>query len=321
MNHEYPDTEQRQKQIVSASWVSIGGNAVLSAAKIFIGLLGGSLAVVGDGIDSATDIITSVITLLTAHLLDRPPNVRYPYGYEKADTVATKALSFVIFFAGAQLLISTIQKLLQGKTMAVPAVITIYITVVSIIGKLLLAYHQYRVGRKTQSSMLIANAKNMRNDVLISSTVLVGLVFTLIFRLPIIDSILALAVSVWIMKTALGIFMETFTDLMDGLKDPVIYEKVIAAIERVEGASNPHRIRLRKLGHLYMMEADIEVDPNSTVLASHQIAHNVEESVRREVANIYDAMIHVEPAGDSQETEKFGVSRKNLTTPGRTGTI
>lgn len=312
MNYEHPDIENRQKRIVSASWVSIGGNALLSIAKIVIGFVGGSLAVVGDGIDSGTDILTSVLMLLTARLIERPPNVRYPYGYEKADTVATKALSFMIFFAGAHLGISTVQTLLQGKAMDIPAAITIYITVISILGKLLLAYHQYRVGRQTGSTMLKANSKHLRNDVLISTTVLLGLVITTIFRMPVIDSVLALVVSLWIMKVAFSIFMETFTDLMDGIRDPVIYEKVITAIERVEGAFNPHRVRIRKLGHLYMLEADIEVDPDSTVRESHNIAHNVEKSIRREVTNIYDAVIHVEPSGETRENEKFGVSRKNL---------
>ena len=74
------------------------GMLSLSALKITAGLISGSLAVVADGVDSSTDIITSVITLITARILTKPPDKKYPYGYDKADTIATKALVIYHFF-------------------------------------------------------------------------------------------------------------------------------------------------------------------------------------------------------------------------------
>jgi cation diffusion facilitator family transporter len=304
---------ERRKALVRASWVGIFGNGLLSALKIVCGLIAGSLAVVGDGLDSASDIVTSVITLLTARIITRPPDVKYPYGYEKADTIASKALSFVIFFAGAQLAISTVHKIVESETLKAPTALAIYVTLVSIAGKLLLAFHQYRVGKKSGSQMLIANAKNMQNDVLISGGVLAGLFFTFILKLPVLDSITALIVSLLIMKTAFGIFMETTTDLMDGLKNPAVYSKIFEAVESVDGASNPHRMRLRKLGAMFMLELDIEVNGHLTVRDSHNIAHLVEEKLRTTVKNLYDVVIHVEPTGDGMDGEKFGVSRDTFT--------
>ena len=91
---------KREKKIIRASQVSIAGNATLSLLKIVVGLIAGSLAVVADGVDSASDIITSLITLYTAYIIGRPPDPKFPYGYNKADTIATKVLAFIIFFAG-----------------------------------------------------------------------------------------------------------------------------------------------------------------------------------------------------------------------------
>jgi cation diffusion facilitator family transporter len=160
--------------------------------------------------------------------------------------------------------------------------------------------------------MLEANARNMRNDVLTSSVVLTGLFFTAILKMPVLDSVVALGVSIWIMKIAYGIFMETTTDLMDGLKNPEIYKKIIAAVESVEGASNPHRMRIRKIGAMYMMELDIEVDGLATVYQSHAIAHQVEEALRETIDNLYDVVIHVEPAGHEQHDEPFGISSDTI---------
>jgi cation diffusion facilitator family transporter len=302
--------EDRKKEIENASWISIIGNALLSALKIVVGLIAGSLAVVADGVDSASDIVTSVITLLTARIISKPPDIKYPYGYERADTIAAKALSFIIFFAGAQLGISTVMRIIGTAEHTMPSKLAIYITLVSIAGKLLLAWHQFRVGRKTRSSMLIANAKNMQNDVIISLAVLIGLVFTFILHLPILDAVTALAVSIWIMKVAFEIFMQTNRELMDGIKNPQIYKKIFTAIEAVKGVTNPHRVRMRQLGNMYVMDIDIEVDGSLTVREAHEIAHRVEKKIKEDIDNIYDMVIHVEPVGDDASNEKFGVSKK-----------
>jgi divalent metal cation (Fe/Co/Zn/Cd) transporter len=92
---------KREQKIVTASKVAVYGNAVLSVLKIVVDIMAGSLALVADGIDSASDVLTSVITLVTAHIIVRPPNHKYPLGYNKADTTASKILAFIILFAGA----------------------------------------------------------------------------------------------------------------------------------------------------------------------------------------------------------------------------
>ena len=79
-----------------------------STSKIIVGLWAGSLAVLGDGIDSATDVIISIVMIFTARIISQPPSKKYVFGYEKAEGIATKILSLVIFYAGVQMLISSI---------------------------------------------------------------------------------------------------------------------------------------------------------------------------------------------------------------------
>ncbi len=302
----------REKKIVVASKVAIFTNAFLSFLKIGVGLMAGSLAVVADGIDSASDVLTSLITLFTAHIIARPPDLKYPYGYNKADTLATKILAFIIFFAGAQLAISTFGKLVHPVPRAIPKTIAVYIVIVSIIGKQLLALYLKKAGKSEQSSMLLANAKNMQSDVLISVSVLIGLVATFIFKMPVLDVLTAFVVSGWIMFTALKIFMESGRDLMDGVDNPEIYKRIIASCTKVEGVSHPHRIRVRKMAHLYIIALDIELSGKLTLLEAHAKSHDVEKKIREEIGNIYDIVIHIEPQGDVGENEVFGISESNL---------
>ena len=304
------DQKYRNKNIRKASWVGIIGNTVLAVAKIVIGFISGSLAVIGDGIDTATDILTYFITLFAAKIMNKPPNFRYPYGYNRAEAVATKALSFVIFFAGAQLFYTSLLRLIRNETIEMPTLLAIYVTIFSIISKAALAFYQFKIGKKIESNMVIANAKNMRNDILISSSVLVGLVFTHVLHLPILDAITALAVSIWIMKAGFEIFMETSRELMDGTDNPELYYKIFDAVEEV-GAVNPHRVRIRKHSNMYTVALDIEMDGRLSIEEGHRMAKKVENIIKERVEHVYDVLVHVEPKGN-EEKEKFGLSRGNI---------
>ena len=295
----------REKILIRTSWVSTIGNAILSASKIIVGLFAGSLAVLGDGIDSATDVIISIVMIFTARIMNRPPSKKYVFGYEKAEGIATKILSLVIFYAGMQMLLSSVANIFSDATKEVPSAIAIF----SIIGKLLLALYQYKQGKRIDSSLLTANAINMRNDVIISSGVLVGLVFTFIFKLPILDSITGLIISLFIIKSSVSIFIDSNVELMDGVKDVNVYNKIFEAVEEVPGASNPHRVRSRMIGNLYMITLDIEVNPQITITQAHEIAESVEKSIKSSIDNVYDILVHVEPAGECQTNEKFGIDK------------
>lgn len=299
----------RKDILIRTSWISTIGNAILSVSKIIVGLLAGSLAVVGDGIDSATDVIISIVMIFTARIINRPPSKKYVYGYKKAESIATKVLSLVIFYAGMQMFVSSVESIFSNQTKEIPSAIAIYVTLFSIAGKLLLALYQYRQGRKINSSMLTANAVNMRNDVVISCGVLLGLIFTFIFRLPILDSITGLVISIFIIKSSISIFMDSNVELMDGVKDINVYNQIFKAVEKVAGVGNPHRIRSRMIGNLYMISLDIEVDPQMTITEAHEIADAVERSIKSSIDNVYDILVHVEPAGKCQTDEQFGIDK------------
>lgn len=299
---------ERAARIELISWVAIVGNLLLALLKIIVGIRAGSLAVLGDGIDSTTDIVASGITLFAARIIVKPPDREHPYGHFRAETIATKTLSFIIFFVGAQLALSTVRRIISGEYGGVPGIAALYAAAISIVGKVALSVLLSRSGKKLDSSMLRANGKNMQSDILISTGVLAGVVFTQAFRMPLLDSIAALLISLWIMRTAFTIFMESNMELMDGLGDQTVYPVIFKAVEETSGAVNPHRTRVRKLGNMYIIDLDIEVDGKKTVTEAHNIAVQVERTIKQRVDNVYDIMVHVEPRGNVELNERFGVT-------------
>lgn len=306
------DIRLRQRQIIKASWFSVAGNLLLSSSKIIVGLMAGSLAVVADGIDSFGDIFASLITLFTAQIITKPPDSRHPYGYDKADTVASKLVAFVIFFAGAQLTISTINRLIENSQTEIPSALAIWVLILSIIGKQLLAFYLKRTGNKVDSPMLRANARNMQNDVVISFSVLTGLIMTHLLEMPVLDSITALLVSLWIVFVAVRLIIKSSRELMDGVDDPSIYRTIVDAVSKVPEVNNPHRIRARKMAHYYMIALDVEVDGNKSLAEGHRLGHEVEKQIRNAIPSTYDVVVHVEPTGTIHPDEAYGVSEKDI---------
>jgi cation diffusion facilitator family transporter len=308
----YTPPMDRNAIIRRAATVSLIGNAALAASKIAAGFLAGSLAVVGDGVDSSTDVVISVVALAAAAISAKPSDKEHPYGHARAETTATTILSFFIFFAGAQLFLTTVHELREGVPRGIPGSIAIWVTLVSIAGKLALAWTQRAAGKKTGSAMLMANAKNMRNDVVISASVLVGLALSTLLRAPIADSVMALFVSLWVMKSATGVFSEANDEIMDGKADPALYRSVFDAVRSVPGAGNPHRARVRKLASLYDIDLDIEIDGRKTVREAHDIAQAVERAIKERIDGVYDIVVHVEPAGSGEHEEQYGLNEKRL---------
>jgi len=301
----------KTKYIRVAAITAIAGNAALAILKIAAGTASGSAALIGDGIDSSADVLVGIITLVIVNIISKPADKEHPWGHGRAETVSTMLLSFIIFFAGAQLIVSSMSNLISGEQQFTPSAMAIIITSISIAGKILLAWSQYRLGKRANSAIIKANAKNMASDVLISLGVLAGLVISALTGSAYADTIISVLIGAWIIKTAIGIFLEANLELMDGSHDMEPYRVIVRAVNSVEGASNPHRARMRRIAGLWDIDFDIDVDPNCTVMEAHSIASQVENEIKRNLENVYDIMIHIEPCGDNA-VEVFGLSESEM---------
>ncbi|MFO7883046.1 MAG: cation diffusion facilitator family transporter [Kosmotogaceae bacterium] len=304
--------KERDKIAKKGSVIGIIANSVLAFFKIIFGFLSGSVAILGDGVDSASDIITSTITLISTQISAKPPDKEHPYGHERAETIATKVVSMIIFFAGGQLAITSIQRLFQGIPEIKHMGIIILISSVSIAAKYFLFKYKYNIGKIIDSSVFIADAYNMRNDILISLSVLTGMLVIYFTDLVIVDTLLGIFVSIIVIKNAIGLFLESSQELMDGIdRENDVYRQLFTSLEKLQNVRNPHKVRIRKMGYKYLVELDIEVDGSLSVNEAHKIAKNVEEVIMEKNKNIYDVHVHMEPSGNVED-EKYGVSNDEV---------
>ncbi|MDR2375924.1 MAG: cation diffusion facilitator family transporter [Treponema sp.] len=306
--------EYRAKLIKAASLIALGGNLALGVFKIGSGILADSLAVLGDGIDSLVDILIAVMALVVSRVVSRPADREHPWGHGRAETIATALLAFLLFFAGAQLILNSVNQLIFERSREIPGRLALVATLVSVAGKTLLAFIQSWFGKKANSAMLRANARNMTGDVILSLGVLAGLGFSIETGIAILDSVTAILVGLWVIRSAVSIFIETNLELMDGSAETDAYQAVFDAVHSVPGAGNPHRTRMRRIAGLWDIDIDIEVNPDLTVYAAHRIATQVELAIKNRVEGIFDIMVHVEPSGDHLrgDTEGYGLSEAEI---------
>lgn len=294
-----------------AAITALTGNAVMAVLKIVAGIFSNSSALIADGIDSSADVFISIITLIVVRIISKPADAKHPWGHRRAETVTTVFLSFILFFMGAQLIINSASNMIAGEQNAVPSITAVITSLISIAGKILLACNQYILGKRADSAMIKANAKNMASDVLVSLGVLVGLIISALTGSAYADTIIAMLIGLWIIKTAVGIFLEANLELMDGNDNIEPYRVISDAVNSIEGATNPHRARARYIAGFWDIDFDIDVDPECTVLEAHSIASQVENEIKARLENVFDIMIHIEPLGENA-VEMYGLSEEAM---------
>lgn len=300
-----------EKELKKVSIIAVVTNLILAIIKVSIGLLFKSMAVLADGIDTSTDILTSSTMLISTIISRKPADKEHPYGHQKAENIGAKIISFVIFYAGFSLLTESVKRLITGEYEVLSGFLPLLAAIISVAGKTFLFAIEYSVGKKHKSYAMIAEAKNMRNDILMSGLVFFG-VFLNKIGLSWMDPLVGVIMSGIIIKVAWEVFEENAHELMDGLREEEmwIYEKIFEACKMC-GASNPHKVRVRKIGGKFDIDMDVEVNEHMSVREAHNITKCIKEKLC-DTKSIYDVVIHVEPE-ENDEKEPFGLSEGDST--------
>lgn len=299
-----------EKAIRKVALIAVLTNVLLAAVKVTVGLVFKSMAVLADGVDTSTDILTSSTMLIATLISRRPPDKEHPYGHHKAENIGAKIISFIIFYAGVSLLVESAKRLITGQYEILVGFWPLFAAILSVSGKTFLFVIEYTTGKKYKSNSMVAEAKNMRNDIMMSSLVFVGVALNKI-GLAWMDPLVGIVMSGIIIKVAWEVFEENTHDLMDGLKDEEmwIYEKVFEACQKC-GALNPHKVRVRKVGGKFDIDMDIEVNGEMNVRDAHEITKCIKKHLF-ETKEIYDVVIHVEPEAND-EHEPFGLTKETF---------
>lgn len=266
-------------------------NLVVTVAKLGVGYATGSLSLVADGLDSFFDSASNVIGLVGIHIAARPPDVSHPYGHRKFETLSAVTISILLFVTTIELVQSAIQRF-RNPVVPVVNLWTLFALTLSIGMHLYVSVYERRRGRELKSDFLVADAAHTRADVLVSVSVLAGMI---VVRLgfPIIDAILALVIAVLIAKIGVDIIRASSKILLDAVAiDEVRVRRIVG---EVPGVLTFHNIRSRGQEDDVHLDLHVRVQQGTPVEQAHHIAHQVQRKLLAGIPGVRDVVVHVEP--------------------------
>jgi cation diffusion facilitator family transporter len=267
-------------------------NILVLIAKATIGVIAGSLAVIGDAIHSSADAVYNVLGLIVIRVAAREPDEEHPYGHGKFETLG--ALGIVVFLSVTcvELVRSAIGRLISGGHSVQMSDLGLVLLLATLAANVFVAWYENRRGQELRSELLIADAAHTRTDVFITIGVLMGLIFSR-QGYTWVDPAVAIGVALLIVRVAYQILLRVVPVLVDerAVPAPTIRETAQA----VEGVRDAYSIRSRggNAGVRYA-EVTIAVDSAANVADAHAIADKVEQRLKQDL-ELEAVTVHVEP--------------------------
>src|SRR2546428_9623954 len=267
-------------------------NIAVVVAKTAIGMLAGSLAVIGDAVHSSVDAVYNVLGLVVVRVAARAPDEDHPYGHGKFETLGALAIVVFLSITCFELVRSAIGRLIAGGHVIRMTDVGLVLLLATLATNMLVAWYENRRGQELSSELLIADAAHTRTDVFITIGVLIGVLFSR-QGYTWVDPVVAIVVALLIVRVAYQILSRAVPVLVDerAIPEPRIRESAQA----VEGVNSAYGIRSRggNTGVRYA-EVTIAVDSSANVADAHAIADAVEERLKKDL-ELEAVTVHIEP--------------------------
>jgi cation diffusion facilitator family transporter len=290
-----------------AAAFSVASNTSLILLKVLAGILTGSISLIAEAIHSLMDLAAAIVAFFSVRISDRPADKEHPFGHGKAENVSGVVEAVLIFIAAVIIIYQAVQRIIQGTTLEMLEV-GIGIMAVSIVVNIFVSRYLMKVSRETDSLALEADAGHLTTDILSMCGVLVGLAIVrtaalLGFNLNILDPIVAILVSLLIIRTAYRLTRKSFGGIVD-VKLPEEEEFAIkAAIMEHFGGEvvSFHKLRTRKAGSQRYIDLHLVMPRQVSIAQAHDMCDHLEKDMKNRLLRT-DVTIHVEPCDGKCDT-------------------
>lgn len=286
-------TREEQHQALRSTWVSVWVNIALASMQIAIGLWARSQALIADGVHSLSDLLADGVVLFATHHSHAEADETHAYGHARFETAAALAIGLILVGTGIGLVWSASVKLHAGQSMDAVHPLALAIAVLTLVAKEALFHYMRRVGERLKSSMLIANAWHARADAASSLVVAVGIGANLMGYHS-MDAVAAIIVGGMIAKAGWNFSVEAFHSLTDHALDPEEIKRIRQTILSVDGVTQLHGLRTRRMGDWAVMDMHVEVASHLSVSEGHYIAEKV-SAVVRAAHRVAECTVHIDP--------------------------
>jgi cation diffusion facilitator family transporter len=270
-------------------------NAVLVVVKLVAGVVGNAYALVADAIESAADIFSSLVVWGGLRIASREADDEYPFGYGKAEALATAVVALMLLAAATGIVIEATREIQTPHH--TPAPFTLFVLVGVIVVKEILFRRVLAVGEATASTAVQADAWHHRSDAITSAAAFVGITVALLGGKgwEQADDWAALLAAAVIVVNGARLLRTAIADLMDRSPGEGLMERIAAAAAETPEVRDFHKLKVRKVGLGYYVDLHVQAHPLMSLRDAHVLSGKVKAAIRAQVPEVAGVLIHMEP--------------------------
>jgi cation diffusion facilitator family transporter len=298
MNEVEAELWRQTRPKATAALYSVLVNLFLIAAKLLVGLLTGSVAILADAAHSFLDLSASVFAYAGIRTAAKPADEDHAFGHAKAENISSLIQMFLLGATCIAIIIESVRRIVTQTTVRV-AWYSFAVVAAAIIIDIVVSRYLQRVSRAHGgSAALEADALHFSSDLWASIAVLIGLTLIAVFGLKIADPLAGVAVAVIIGTTAIEQGRRTTQVLLDAMPDRTTLGAIQKILETDPRLHGYHDLRARQAGQHVLLDVSVHVDGDLSLAKAHEVGHAVSERIRQELPVVTDAVVHVEPVDD-----------------------
>ena len=290
-----PVSLNRLQRGLRATFAGMAVNIVLSGTKLAAGIVGHSHALVADAVESFADIFSSLIVWRGLVVASAPADEDHPYGHGKAEPIASAIVAAMLLGAALWIVLTAFGEIMEPHRSPAPFTLIVLLVVVAV--KEGLFRFVSREGKAVDSSVVETDAWHHRSDAITSVAAGIGISVSLIggkgFEAA--DDVAAIAAAGVIAWNGWHLLRPALGELMDAAPSREIVDQIRRIATATPGVDRVEKCIVRKVGYQYFVDMHVEVDPQMTVLRSHEIAHAVKDKIRGTMPSVNDVLVHIEP--------------------------
>ncbi len=302
------DTAARRNR--AAAVLSLASNATLAVAKLVVGLVTGSVAVLSDAANSAGDLVASGIAFAGVRAAARPADEDHPYGHERSENLAALAEGLLVLVAGAAVAVESVRRLVEGSAGLVAVDLAVAVMVASALVNIAVAARLRRVARATGSPAIAADAAHLTSDVWTSAGAAAGLGIVAVTGWTRVDAAVGVAIALYVVVVGARIAWRAGQILIDQSLPEEEMHLIATALDDFadrEGVAF-HALRARRSGSKRHVDMHMVVDPDTTVRDGHVLTGRVKTAVQRALPGS-EVLIHLEDHDRAAGEERDGGRR------------
>lgn len=285
------DSKVRNAYGIMATVVGLLLNLLLCAAKIAVGLVFGSMAVLADGLNNLTDAGSSVVSMLGFRWANKPADKEHPFGHARYEYITGLIIAFIVLFLGLELVISSVEKIKNGGQTNTSVVMMAVLGGAIAVKLCMFFYYRYNA-KKIDSSSLRASAVDSLNDCIATAAVLVCAVIAFFTNVE-MDGYVGIAVALFILINGIKLVKETMSPLLGEKPSPELVKKISQSILNYDGVKGIHDLIVHNYGpKRYFASVHVEVDAEVDVMLSHEKIDEIERDFLKDGINL---VVHMDP--------------------------